>query len=461
MSSKKKIAVPIIIAIIAAAVLFLCFKFFLKGNSGNPVYVQSVRSVSASAGSLMNRFGGIVETQKTEKVEFDPTMILAEVYVEEGDRVQEGDNLFAYDTTTIDLKIQQMQIEIERYDTTIADSNSQIASLEKMMASASSADRLGYSAQITQLRATIAQTEYDKKTKMAEMDKVKASLDSAVVTAPMSGTIKAIADVADITAGTNTTPEGMPDNTYITIVADGNFRIKGTVTELNIMEINPEDRVLVRSRIDDTIWRGVITAIDTQTSADNSQMYYYGGSGERASKYSFYVDLDDTEGLMLGQHVTIELDRGQADGREGIWLSSGWIVQEENSAYVWAAKAPGERLEKRNVTLGEYDEETDLYQVTGGLALTDYLAWPDADCVSGAATTTEILTSPEEGSMEEGVMPEDGMMPEEGMMPEDGMVPEDGMIIEEGAVPEEGMIMEGEMPGNSEAPETVSETPEG
>lgn len=106
MSSKKKIAIPVIIVICVAAVVFLYFKFFKGGNSGNPVYVQSVRAVSASAGSLQNRFGGVVETQKTEKVEFDSSMILAEVYVKEGDRVEEGDDLFAYDTTTIDLKIQ-------------------------------------------------------------------------------------------------------------------------------------------------------------------------------------------------------------------------------------------------------------------------------------------------------------------------------------------------------------------
>ena len=104
MSSKKKISIPVIIVICVAAVVFLYFKFFRGGSSGNPVYVQSVRAVSASAGSLQNRFGGVVETQKTEKVEFDSSMILAEVYVKEGDRVEEGDPLFtvhAHDEATL------------------------------------------------------------------------------------------------------------------------------------------------------------------------------------------------------------------------------------------------------------------------------------------------------------------------------------------------------------------------
>ena len=32
----------------------------------------------------------------------------------------------------------------------------------------------------------------------------------------------------------------------------------------------------------------------------------------------------------------------------------------------------------------------DEYQIVSGLTTTDYLAWPDADCVPGASTTTEI-----------------------------------------------------------------------
>ena len=65
-------------------------------------------------------------------------------------------------------------------------------------------------------------------------------------------------------------------------------------------------------------------------------------------------------GLMLGQHVTIEPDHGQATVKDGIWLNSGWIVQEDDgSAYVWAAKEGGAKLEKRSVELGEYDSDLD------------------------------------------------------------------------------------------------------
>ena len=64
------------------------------------------------------------------------------------------------------------------------------------------------------------------------------------------------------------------------------------------------------------------------------------------------MNLDSIDGLMLGQHVTIEMDYGQGAAKEGIWLSSGWITQEDGSAYVWAAKSGGAKLEKRAVELG-------------------------------------------------------------------------------------------------------------
>ena len=35
----------------------------------------------------------------------------------------------------------------------------------------------------------------------------------------------------------------------------------------------------------------------------------------------FYVNLDSSEGLMLGQHVYIEPDEGQDEKKSGIWLN--------------------------------------------------------------------------------------------------------------------------------------------
>lgn len=393
MTRKKKTILAIVIVLVLAAIAALIW--FLRGSgssSSNSVYIQSVNDVNAAGISSVNRYSGVIETQKTDKVEFDTSKTFKEIYVNEGDRVAKGDALFSYDTESIELQIQQAQLSIEKLNTTVANDNDQITQLQKDMASASSADKPSYSAQIQELQAEIAQTQYDIKTKQAEIDKLNNSISSATVTAKMDGTVESIADLDALIAGNSTDASGNQSNVYITILADGDLRVKGKASEQNVQSLYQDMIVIVRSRVDSSItWTGTISSIDTQSSSDDNNNYY-STSGERASNYAFYVNLDNIDGLMLGQHVTIEPDYGQTTVKDGIWLSSGWITQnDDGTAYVWAAKSEGAKLEKRTVELGEYDSNLDEYQITSGLETSDYLAWPDVDCVAGAATTTEYV----------------------------------------------------------------------
>ena len=390
MNKKKKILAGAIAAAAAAAVVLVLIFTHTSSSGSGSVYVQKVKAVNARESGLMNRFSGTVETQKKEKVTLDTDRNVKKVYVKEGQKVEEGDKLFLYDTRSTDIEVQQGELEIERLKTTIDNDNTQIATLQSSMNAASAADKPTYSAEILELQAEVAQSEYDIKTKEAEIEKLKASMENATVTATMSGTVESIKDVSELTDA--------EDKTYITIVADGDFRIKVKINEQNISEVSEGEAVIVRSRVDDSSWKGTITQIDTQQSEEDSTEEYYYSSGESSNSYAFYVDLETTDGLMLGQHVTVEEDRGQEEMSEGIWLSSGWIVMDEDAAYVWAVSEPGKGLEKRSVTLGTYKEEADVYEITDGLTDSDYLAWPDEDCRQGEGTTTERETEETENS---------------------------------------------------------------
>ena len=61
---------------------------------------------------------------------------------------------------------------------------------------------------------------------------------------------------------------------------------------------------------------------------------------------------------------------------------SSYIQDIDSSPYVWAADSD-DRLEKRSVTLGEYDKENDTYEILDGLKGTDYIVWPSEDCKPG------------------------------------------------------------------------------
>ena len=439
MTRKKKtiLAIVIVLVLVAAAVLVWFLRRGGGSGSGSGVYVQSVSDVNAAGMSYANRYSGVIETQKTDKVDFDTTKKLNELYVSEGQRVAKGDPLFSYDTQSIELNIQQAQLAIEKMNTTISNDNGQIAQLQKDMKAASSAEKPSYSAQIQELQAEIAQTQYDIKTKQAEIDKLNASIASSTVTAGMDGTVESVGDIDQIMAGNQTDSNGNQVNTFITILADGDFRVKGKASEQNIQSLYQDMPVIVRSRVDQSqTWTGTISVIDTQADNSDNNNGIISSNGDRASNYAFYVNLNNIDGLMLGQHVTIEPDYGQGTVKDGIWLSSGWIVKDGDSAYVWAAKSDGAKLEKRTVELGDYDEDMDEYQIVSGLAESDYLAWPDTDCVPGAATTTEYVMDDSDmgdsSDMGDGSYVDDGMDADFGVDAQDGA--SSGSAIPENAI---------------------------
>ena len=153
------------------------------------------------------------------------------------------------------------------------------------------------------------------------------------------------------------------------------------------------------SRLDaGKFWLGTVSLVDYEnpTQGNDNNMYYGMATDEMttSSKYPFYVELDSTEGLLLGEHVYMELDAGEEEAA-GLSISSAFLCYEEDgSAYVWAENRG--KLEKRAVTVGEYNMMLDTFEVLDGLTEEDYIAFPDAElCVEGASTTHESVAQEE------------------------------------------------------------------
>ncbi len=128
------------------------------------------------------------------------------------------------------------------------------------------------------------------------------------------------------------------------------------------------------------------------------------------------------------------MDEGQCVEKEGIWLFEGYIGMDEEEPYVWAANKK-DRLEKRKVELGEYDEALGEYEIKSGLSEDDYIAYPMDGLYEGVATVTDATevdyTSPlynQENGMEDGMLEDGEMLPEDGMLEDGEMLPEDGML---------------------------------
>lgn len=394
---KKKWPVVVICIVAVLAVLAGIFVTKFRNSSasaegeGNSVYVFKVADlmgVSASDQGLNQRYAGVVEPQSTENVQKDDTRTVSEIYVQADDQVKAGDPLFRYDIDEMNLELQQKQLELEKIENQIITQQNQIDELTAQAQSATGDTLLEYTIQINEAQLTLKQYEYDRDSKQTEITKTQQSIDNAIVVSPIDGTVRSV----NTSSADNGTGQ---QSAFIVIVANGEYRIKGLVNEQNAYQISAGSEAIVRSRVDETrTWSGTVSLVDTSNpdtgSSDQNGMYYYydtGNSMTSTSKYPFYVDLSSTDGLMMGQHVYIEITSAgaQVPHTDGVWLYDGYFFYGEDDpsqAYVWADNGKG-KIEKRAITLGEYDDAAMMYEVTEGLTQDDWIAYPDGTVTEG------------------------------------------------------------------------------
>lgn len=437
MKKKQKIIVGICAAIgvagLAAGVFFSQHK---KGKDGEELaYVMSVSSMNEMAGT--QRMSGVVESQKTQDIQKDAEREVKEVLVKAGDEVDVGTPLFVYDTEKLDADAQQAQLDLERADNDMANLKAQIAQLEKDKANASEEEQLSYTTQIQSAEMDLKKSEYERKAKEVEINRIQSQIQNSTVKSDMKGVVKAVNQ-----DNSTNMMYGDTSQAFITILATGQYRIKGRVNEQNVSQVIEGQPAIIRSRVDENqTWKGTYTAVDTKNPNNSNNNMMYGGSAEDAAQntstsYPFYVELESSEGLLLGQHVYIEQDNGLEEREEGIWLDEAFLVDVNKKPYVWAETQEG-TLEKRIVVLGTHDENMMQYKIENGLESGDYVAYPQEFLKEGMKTTHEI-----ENSMQGEPVPEDEMLPEEEAIPEGEVIPEGEAAPEEGDVALENLPKE-------------------
>lgn len=478
MKKKKKAVIPIIILlliVVGVVIGVIVAKKKKENDVEGVVYVESVKNITGMGFYGQNRYMGIVESQETKGVEKASDKTVKTVFVEVQDTVKEGDPLFEYDTEEMELKLKQLELELTSINNNITTANQQIATLNSEKEQVPAEERIEYTSQIQSLQAQINQYNYDASAKQLEIDRQKVSMQNSIVYSPMDGVIK---EIKNESGGSQSSgdmdyydPYGSDDNNsnaFIQIMAMGDYRIKGTANEMNIYSMSEGTPVIVRSRIDETqTWTGTITKIDTEHPDQNNNNYYYYSSGTQTTKYPFYVELDSIDGLMLGQHLYIELDYGQSAAKEGLWLDEFYIVTDDGAPYVWAADKK-DKIEKRKVELGEYDENLMQYEILSGLSAEDRIAFPDSYIKEGMKVTENY-----EDVMNQNMQGDDGMFDGEiidGDMPEGEFIDGDGMpegeIIDYNIDMPEEEIIDGDMPegeiidDNGELPEADTAEPE-
>ncbi len=400
MKKGKKIIIGCVILAAAAAAVFGVRKF--TGGSGSStegtVYVQSVADMAGTSGiGVINRYTGVVESQDTWSVDRNSDAEVAEIYVSAGDKVSEGTPLFRYSVEKYRSDLSQASIDLERLQNEQSSISSTIAALQKEKQSAAASEQANYTIQIQEQELSLKQKELDIQSKQIEMAKLQSNIENATVTSKIAGVVKSV------NTGDTVSQDSTGDNSFITVMKTGDLQIKGSVNEANVYELYTGMPVIIYSRVDDSTWTGTIEKVDTENAQSSGSSFYSTGSGESSSSsYPFYVTLDSSEGLIMGQHVYIEENLGQNEvkEKEGLWIYSYMIdFSDPDRPFVWLDEKGS--LVKREVELGEYDETTDTYQITAGLSKEDSIAFPDTSLEEGMKTipaeeAAETVSSDEE-----------------------------------------------------------------
>lgn len=390
--SRKKIGIIIGAVVVVAALGGTAFYFredigeilalTQDGSSEDRVYVEKVSRIMNQYTGTSNRYNGTVESQDSYEVRVDSSRTVNKIQVEVGDEVEEGQTLLTYDTSDLKMQIEQANLEVESINNDIENYTKQKDRLAQEREQAPESEKFSYSTEIQNVENSIAQKQFDLESKQLEISKYQTQINNSTVTSKVSGIVKEINENG-MDANGNSAP-------FMTILQSGDYRIKGSIDEQNIWSLTEGQPVVIRSRVDETkTWNGTITLIDTENPQQNNNDYYYSSSETvGASKYPFYIELDSADGLILGQHVYIELDQGQEEEKEGLWLYGYYIIQDEDTPYVWAANGRN-RLEKRYVELGDYDADMDEYEIVDGLTEEDYITWPMQGLYEGVTTVTD------------------------------------------------------------------------
>lgn len=467
---KRVVAVLVVLVAVGAAGGFGWY--YLKGSKAvssddAAVYVSLVSEITGSDLGVTNRYAGVVEPQETVEVNIESGRKVKAVNVKTGEEVKQGQLLFEYDLTSIQEDLQQAKLDLDRLKNEALSLADQIATLEKEKKQAKKDNQLSYTIEIETNKMNLKKNEYDQMSKEAEIQKLQNATGNTEVRSQIDGIIQKIDTSKMSTEDGDVLDEGYTDDSmmssngesdaFITILSTGAYRVKGQVNEMEAQTFIEGDPIIIRSRLDeDQTWRGTLGTVDRDNavSDNNNNMYWgmmdTGDSQTTSSTYPFYVNLDSSEGLMLGQHVYIERDNGQEDKKDGLWLSEFYIVDvDSEDPYVWAV-GEKDRLEKRSLILGNYDGDLGEYEIVDGLTLKDYIAYPSEALEEGMSTSTseEALMNMSLPESSEDDISMEGMEDMEDWESPDAMESYDGMegeIIEDPEGEYTEMLPEGDV----------------
>ena len=410
---KKRKKLFIIIPVAVAAIVLIVVGFIVIRKVSIRAYVQSVSDLDQSDyGSDISYQGEVYESAQ-QQIYADPDKSVAEVYVKEGDSVKKGDRLFKYDTTLLELDVQEKELSLKICQTALESEQNKLEKYKEIVPvvptqPVTETEETGQTGQtqsptsVTETAAPVeietdetqqAETTYtpDEKNDMVadqevavkkaknnvdsaqeDLDEAKKALEGAEVTANLSGTVKNIKSTDD-------TNDGQP---FCTIQGDSGVTIKGAIGEFDIKNLKEGDKLTVSSYMSDTTTDAEIITISDYPLDSGSNS---GGGNPNSSFYEFTAFMEQSDGFQVGEYVNITKYVEQSD--DTVILPKKYVMSDSKGPYVFKDKDG--TLVRQDVKT-EKASSSDAIKITDGLNKDDLIAFPYLKNVRiGMLTTTE------------------------------------------------------------------------
>ena len=385
--SKKWIIAALVVAALGLAIYFIVGALKKEDQGDSVVYVTPVSILTDKLLLGQNVYGGIIVTQGEVTVNNDEGNKISDYYVKEGDTVTVGTPLFKYDVNALQDSLTTKEIARDRAKIALESAQQARDDAQKALNEADRGSRAGAELALrdAELGVTEAQLAYEKAEKA--VTEANTRINNATVLCEIDGTVSKVTK-ADYDNQASTDSEmSSAGGAVITIAKSGNLQVKLTLSELDFNSIEDGMEVTVQSRTDETkVWSGTVRKAAPTQEADSRE------STESQQTNLAYVTVDNTDGMVSGQHVKVtrKIDPNE-DNR--LFIDPSYIVDASKSnPYVWADDGTG-LLEKRKVELGEKDAEG-KYEILSGIGLTDAIVLPSEDLREGM--TCKIGEPPEE-----------------------------------------------------------------
>lgn len=409
----KKLKKRIIIAAVSLVVIFgLVIGVLVWRQSSHRAFVQPVEMLNMPYISTGITFSGSVYESAQQKVFASSDKVVDEVFVSKGDKVSKGDRLFQYDTTILELSVEEKELTVTICENSLASEQKKLEFYQSIVpyvepeteapaeteetanpeatepevqepAEEEPADaEQHYTAQqkadlITDQELAIKRARTALDSANEGLTEAKNALAEAVVTAKIDGTVT---DIQDPSSADSSAP-------FCTVVGNSGVTVKGYVGEFDLSSVKAGDTLEVTSYMTGAVTQAEVLSVGDYPSDSSSANYMNGNPN--TSCYEITAFMDQSEGFDIGESVELSLvtyDQTESFDDQTIILDRMYVRSDENGAYVM--KDSEGKLVRQSVTA---QSAADGYvKITEGLTMEDMIAFPyGSKGREGVPTTTE------------------------------------------------------------------------